>query len=121
MIFSYLPGCVLFHKVAVLSKATRARLPNGRLLDQVKVIGINDVEECSNLGLPTESFMYAVSIADSIRITVDTSSIKYAKLIESFISMAAHNLKKPAPLMDFDFKTRNNATDTKVKVAAQLI
>jgi hypothetical protein len=36
--FSYLPGCVLFHKIALTNKKLREQLKGAGLLDQDKVI-----------------------------------------------------------------------------------
>lgn len=69
--FSYLHGCELFHKIALTSKKIRALLPNAGLLDQIIVIGIRASDEYLPDAIEISSFLYAVSLADSIRVTID--------------------------------------------------
>ena len=40
MTFSYLPGCDLFHKIALTSKSIRKLMPQSGLLDQIIVITV---------------------------------------------------------------------------------
>lgn len=68
--FSYLPGCDLFHKIALTSKSIRQLMPNSGLLDQVIVISLKtpkDATLCPDY-LPPKSFKYALSLADSIQV-----------------------------------------------------
>lgn len=69
--FAYLRGCELFHKFAVLNKQIRAMLPRAGLLDQNIVIGIIPSENYLPDVIKISSFLYAVSLADSIRVTID--------------------------------------------------
>ncbi len=69
--FSYLHGCEIFHKIAVLNKQIRALLPSAHLLDQFIVIGIMPSEKYLPDVIKIKSFLYAVSLADSIRVTID--------------------------------------------------
>lgn len=69
--FSYLHGNELFHKIAVTSKKIREKLVNAGILDQIIIIGIKATERDLPKVIPIKSFMYAVSLADAIRITID--------------------------------------------------
>ena len=64
--FSYLPGCILFHKIALTCKSVREHIPKSGLLDQVKVVTIKAPTDNYPDRLPLESFKYALSLADSI-------------------------------------------------------
>ena len=69
--FSYLNGSVLFHKIALLSKSVREKLPNSGLLDQIIALGVKDSfgRTCPDY-FPVDSFKYALRLVDSIEITV---------------------------------------------------
>ncbi len=69
--FSYLHGYELFHKIALTSKKIRALLPGAGLLDQIIVIGIKASDRYLPDVITIGSFLYAVSLADSIRVTID--------------------------------------------------
>ncbi len=71
LIFSYLHGYELFHKIAVTSKKMRERLPKAGLLDQLKEIGIIASDKYIPYVITLSSFLYAVRIANRIRITID--------------------------------------------------
>ena len=43
LIFSFISGEELYHKVALLDRQTRESLPNAGLLDQVKVLQVKEV------------------------------------------------------------------------------
>jgi hypothetical protein len=79
LMFSYLPGNVLFHKIALLTKEVRKSLPNSGLLDQIKVIGIKETAVKLPGPFPTQSFVYAISLADSIRFPVEERRFLKAK------------------------------------------
>jgi hypothetical protein len=64
--FSYLPGCILFHKIALTCKSIRKLMPESGLLDQIKVVTIKAPTDNYPDRLPLESFKYALSLADSI-------------------------------------------------------
>ncbi len=84
--FSYLHGFELFHKIAVTSKKIRESLPNAGLLDQTIIIGIvASDKDYPEVIPPIKSFLYAVSLADSIRVTIDKNQIEYAKWVKALI------------------------------------
>lgn len=84
--FSYLHGFELFHKIAVTSKKIRESLPNAGLLDQNIIIGIEASDkDIPDVIPPIKSFLYAVRLADSIRVTIDKTQIEYAKWISNNI------------------------------------
>ncbi len=62
--FSYLPGCDLFHKIAVTCKSLRKVLPNSGLLDQIKIITIKAPTDNYPDYLPVNSFKYALELAN---------------------------------------------------------
>ena len=64
--FSYLPGCILFHKIALTCTSIRKQIPKSGLLDQVKVVTIKAPPKNYPSRLPPKSFKYALSFADSI-------------------------------------------------------
>ena len=66
--FSYLPGCDLFHKVALTSKSIRQKLPKSGLLDQIRVITVKLPTNNYPDLFPVDSFTYALELADSIQI-----------------------------------------------------
>ncbi len=68
LIFSFLPGCDLFHKIAVLNKNIRKSLPYSDLLDQDKIITIKASSDNYPNFLPIDSFLYGVNLASTIRI-----------------------------------------------------
>ena len=66
MIFSYVPGCDLFHKIALTCKSIRQKLPNSGLLDQIRVITVKLIFDEDSLYFNKNSFNYALELADSI-------------------------------------------------------
>jgi hypothetical protein len=51
-----------------------------------------------------DSFIYAMRLADSIRVTIDKSQGEYAKWIKDFIEVAVINLSSPSgdvPLLPY--------------------
>ena len=48
LIFSYLDGTTLYHKIALINKETRASLPDSGLLDQLKELCCS-IEYCTEL------------------------------------------------------------------------
>ena len=75
--FSYLAGCALFHKIAVLNKSIRINLPKSALLDQFKIITVKASKDHYPDPLPLESFRYALLLANSIQIQVNVFHLKY--------------------------------------------
>ena len=65
-VFSYLPGCCLFHKIALVNKEVRRNLAKFKLLDQKKVITRREYPVGEDLLPELNSFLYALSIADGI-------------------------------------------------------
>ena len=86
--FSYLQGCDLFHKIALLSKTLRALLPESGLLDQIVVITIKGANK-SKSGypelMPVNSFGYVIQLADSIQIQAEVSNLLYVTLMHNII------------------------------------
>ena len=81
VIFSFLPGCDLFHKCALISSKVREKLPGSGLLNQLKVITLKH-EMAENQVLPSAtSFLYAVSLTDGIEIQVDKTNFRYSEII----------------------------------------
>jgi hypothetical protein len=70
-----LPGCDLFHKIALTSKSIRKQLPTSGLLDQVKVITIKESKDGSTVMLPIISFFYAWDLANVIQIQMNPQNI----------------------------------------------
>ena len=63
-IFSFLPGCTLFHKIATTSKTVRSKLPNAGLLDQIIQITIKEEYSTNSKVIPFDSLMYIVTLVD---------------------------------------------------------
>lgn len=73
-VLSYLPGYTLFHKIALLNKETRLKLPECKLLDQKKNITLKKFAhnfEYSNPLPPLENLTYALKLADEFTLQVD--------------------------------------------------
>ena len=68
--FAYLPGCDLFHKIALLNKFFRRELPSSGLLDQIRVIKIKAPSSDDPTDLPLDSLKYALELADSLLLEV---------------------------------------------------
>jgi hypothetical protein len=68
LVYSYLPACSIFHKIAVLSKKHRDSLPKAALLDQDKVLTLI---HNGNLLPHTDSFLYAIRVVDGIQLIID--------------------------------------------------
>jgi len=66
VIFSFLPTEVLFHRIALLNKKTRARLPTWRLLDQPKELTIK-IDKFW-IKPPVSHFKYVFSLVDIINV-----------------------------------------------------
>ena len=66
MVISYLPGCDLYHKIALLNKEYRKILPKSGLLDQAIVITLKNLPDYSKI--PMTSLFYAISLADSFQL-----------------------------------------------------
>lgn len=93
IVVSYLPGCDLFHKIAVTCKKWRHDLPSSGILDQFKVITINRLSENSSPGLiPLESFRYGLEMANSIQVQV--SSLRLDQILYTFNLIQFATLKK---------------------------
>ena len=104
VVFSYLSGCEIFHRIALTSKRIRDQLPDSGLLNQIKVITIKH-EKAEEMSLPkAESFLYAIRLADGIQLQLSKGSIKYADLLLEFIRIASVSIKKQEPFIDVIFK-----------------
>ena len=93
-VFSYLPGSVLLHKIALLNKSIRATLPKSRVLDQIIIITVR--KELTNAGevlFPANSFIYAVSLADCFQVQVDLKTIPYMEKLTKMIEVTSKALK----------------------------
>ena len=87
-IFSYLTGFELFDKIAVTSKAIRNELPISGLLDQDKVIALNEKKDkFGHTLIPIDSFRYGIQLATSIQ--VNTGSLEHAMLVFNFMRFAS--------------------------------
>ncbi len=93
--FSYLPGCDLFHKIALTSKSIRKKLPKSGLLDQVKVITIKESKDSSTILLSFESFLYAWDLANSIQLQMNPQNINAVKSQINTILFARAIKSKP--------------------------
>jgi len=61
LVFSYLSGCDLFHKIALLNKSYREKLPSAGLLDQIISITIKkSYSDDGEVFFATNSFLYAI-------------------------------------------------------------
>ena len=88
LIFSYLNGCELFHKIAVTSKATRNQLPVSGLLDQVRVITFKVQNNDSPTLLPVDSFRYGLQLATSIQVYVTLQNLNQAITVLNLMRVA---------------------------------
>ena len=71
VLFSYLPGTTLFHKISLINKATRKALPDSALLDQIIVIPIKikEILDQKTSGYLRISFLlYAARLADIFQV-----------------------------------------------------
>ena len=86
--FSFLSGDELFKKIAVLNKKLRQSLPGAGLLDQHKSISIKctDCEITDEFAL--DSFLYAVSLADSFQVTLLKDNLASIKKFFFLIKVA---------------------------------
>ena len=74
LVFSYLTGCELFHKISITSKSIRSQLPKARLLNQDRVITVKlEQDGESPIQVATDSFMYALELANAFQVQVETS------------------------------------------------
>ena len=65
MVFAYLPGATLFHRIALLNKKVREELPKAAMLDQIITIPISKDKSASSENIfPKDSFIYAVRLCD---------------------------------------------------------
>ena len=84
--FSYLPGCVLFHKIALTNKKIRNQLKGAGLLDQDKVITFKLPEtESEFYSFSVSSLEYALDIASSIQVQVINGYLRYTKAMFKII------------------------------------
>ncbi len=72
-ILSFLPGCDLYHKIALLDKETRQTLPKTGLFDQPIVITFRKLHDYSKV--PISSLVYMVSLADFIQFQTNVDEI----------------------------------------------
>lgn len=88
LVFSFLNGSVLFHKIALLNKDLRKKLTNSALLDQDKVIRIK--KRILRQGklfseLPDASLCYANSFADAFEFKLHFKTLDYLGYLETFV------------------------------------
>ena len=69
IVFSYLTGSELFHKIALLNKTTRQMLPESGILQQVKVLTMKSVP--SYLG----NLNFGLSLVDVIELVATQKTI----------------------------------------------
>jgi len=50
-------------------------VPKSGLLDQIKILGVKNIDDQSILDLPAQSFTYALSFVNSFRLTVQARSL----------------------------------------------
>jgi len=75
-VFSFLPACDIFHRISVLNKNTRTKLPGAGLLTQQKVIALKSLHAHKHLDIALNSFNYALSITDGILVQLNFETIK---------------------------------------------
>jgi len=66
IIFSFLPAEVLFHRIALLNKKTRAGLSTWRLIDQHRELSV-EIDKFW-IKQPVAHFKYAFSLVDIINV-----------------------------------------------------
>jgi hypothetical protein len=96
---SYLPGCDLFHKIALTSSEIRKILSKSGLLDQIRVITFKPPQ--SNYyphAFPIDSLRYALDLADSIQIQVDVYHLEYAKFMFDILKLVRVSSNKELKL-----------------------
>ena len=86
--FSYLPGCDLFHKIAVTCKSIRNLLPKSGLLDQVKIVTVKTPKRYYPSPLPVESFKYALRLSTAIQIQVNGFHLEYVQIMFNMMQFA---------------------------------
>ncbi len=101
-IFSYLPGCDLYHKIALLDKATRKQLPKTGLFDQVIIISLKELQDYNVI--PMTSLLYALRLADSIQFQTDSQLIYKLTSARLLIEDTARMLSLPPPTFDIIFR-----------------
>jgi hypothetical protein len=78
IVFSFLPGNILLHKIALLNKRTRAKLPNSAIIDQIKVVTVKEFQNDFEIIPAVDSFLYTISLVNGIRIQIDANQSKFA-------------------------------------------
>jgi len=53
-------------------------LPSAAILDQIKVVTVKEYQTDFEIVPPINSFLYAISLVNGIRIQIDASQIKFA-------------------------------------------
>ena len=71
LVFSYLSGAELYHKISLLNKKTRASLPSAGLLDQVKKLTM-----ALDWPFDETGFKYAFKLVDVIELLATEISIE---------------------------------------------
>ena len=119
-ICSYLPGYVLYHKIALLNKETRESLPNIGLFDQPIVITLKKQHDYSKL--PLHDLIYLISLADFIQFQTCFDEIFQLTYLQIVIQKVATHLNAPTPTYDINFNLNcKNGTQIDLELAKRVV
>ena len=96
--YSFLPGCILYKKIALTNKILREGLPDAGLIDQEKVITFKTEEELNLDKLGLDSLTYALRLTDTIQIQVKPNNLEFARKVFEFMNVILVKRSEPINL-----------------------